>query len=195
MKLKRTAAKATFVGAMSIAAAGFGAGMAQADPRFPSPPPWPIPAPDNGPGANVAPPGNPAPPGLDYAPPPGHGGPMPLDAVAPMWAPPAPPPPFLGAVAAGRLEYGAQRLGRMVERRFPDAVTISTERSPCLRGATVLRSVPVQPRPHRCRAVARQYRFDDRLRVSGVNRSNGFLDGGNSRRCDGQRVHAHPEQQ
>lgn len=94
MKLKRTAAKATFVGAMSIAAAGFGAGMAQADPRFPSPPPWPIPAPDNGPGANVAPPGNPAPPGLDYAPPPGHGGPMPLDAVAPMWAPPAPPPPF-----------------------------------------------------------------------------------------------------
>ena len=31
MKLKRTAAKTTFVGAMSITAAGFDAGMAQAE--------------------------------------------------------------------------------------------------------------------------------------------------------------------
>ena len=187
MKLKRTAAKTTFVGAMSITAAGFDAGMAQADPRCPSPPPWPTPAPENG---GLAPPRNPA---LDYR--------LRVTAVRCRWMRSHPRGlrrhrrAFLGAVAAGRLEYGAQRLGRMVERRFPDAVTISTERSPCLRGATVLRSVPVQPRPHRCRAVARQYRFDDRLRVNGVNRSNGFLDGGNSRRCDGQRVHAHPEQQ
>ena len=63
MKLKRTAAKTTFVGAMSIAAAGFDAGMAQADPRCPSPPPWPTPALETGQGANVAPPRNPA---LDY---------------------------------------------------------------------------------------------------------------------------------
>ena len=32
--------------------------------------------------------------GLDYPPPPGHGGPMPQDAVTPMWAPPPPPPSF-----------------------------------------------------------------------------------------------------
>jgi len=94
MKLKRTAAKATLVGAMSIAAAGFGAGLAHADPPFPNPPPWPVPATDDGPGANVAAPGNPAPPGRDFAPPPGHSGPMPQDAVVPVWAPPAPPPPF-----------------------------------------------------------------------------------------------------
>ena len=63
MKLKRTAAKATLIGAMSIAKAGFGAGLAHADPPFPTPPPWPIPAPDDGPGANVGAPGNPLPPG------------------------------------------------------------------------------------------------------------------------------------
>jgi hypothetical protein len=91
MKLKRTAAKAALVGAMSIAAAGFGAGLAHADPPFPTPPPWPIPAPDYGPGANVGGPGNPYPPGQNYAPPPGHGGP---ESVAPMWAPSAPPPPY-----------------------------------------------------------------------------------------------------
>jgi hypothetical protein len=94
MKLKRTAAKATLVGALSIAAAGFGAGLAHADPPFPTPPPWPVPAPADGPGANAGAPGNPLPPGRDFMPPPGHGGPMPQDAVVPMWAPPAPPPPF-----------------------------------------------------------------------------------------------------
>ena len=83
MKRKRTAAKATLVGALSIAAVGFGAGLAHADPPVPTPPPWPVPAPDN-----------PLPPGRDFMPPPGHAGPMPQDAVAPMWAPPAPPPPF-----------------------------------------------------------------------------------------------------
>jgi hypothetical protein len=91
MKLKRTAAKATLVGALSIAAAGFGAGLAHADPPFPTPPPWPIPAPDDGPGVNVGAPGNPLPPGQGYLPPPGHAR---ADNVAPMWAPPAPPPPF-----------------------------------------------------------------------------------------------------
>ena len=62
MKLKRTAAKATLVGAMSIAAAGFGAGLAHADPPFP-PPPWPAPALDDGPGANVGEPGQSGAPG------------------------------------------------------------------------------------------------------------------------------------
>jgi hypothetical protein len=90
MKLKQTAAKATLVGALSIAAAGFGAGLAHADPPFPTPP-WPIPAPDDAPGANVGAPGNPLPPGQGYAAPPGHAGPA---NVAPMWAPPAPPPPY-----------------------------------------------------------------------------------------------------
>ena len=74
MKLKRTAAKATVVGALSIAAAGLGAGLAHADTPVPTPPPLP--------------------PGRIFTPPPGHGGPMPQDAVVPMWAPPAPPPPF-----------------------------------------------------------------------------------------------------
>ena len=62
MKLKRTATKATLMGAMSIAAAGFGAGLAHADPPFPTPPPWPVPSSVDEPGANVAAPGNPAPP-------------------------------------------------------------------------------------------------------------------------------------
>jgi hypothetical protein len=78
MKPTRTVAKATLVGAMSIAAAGLGAGLAHADPPFPPQPPWPIPAP----------------PGHDFQPPPGHGGPIPHDTVVPVWAPPAPPPPF-----------------------------------------------------------------------------------------------------
>jgi hypothetical protein len=85
MKFKSIAAKATLAGALSLAGAGFGAGLAHADPPFPPPPPWPIPAPDYGPGANVWGPGTPAPPG--------HGGPM-SNAAAPMWAPPAPPPPY-----------------------------------------------------------------------------------------------------
>ncbi len=76
MKLKRTTATAALVGAMSIASAGFGAGLANADPPGPPPPPWP------------------APPGRDFLPPPGHSGPLPRDAVVPVWAPPAPPPPF-----------------------------------------------------------------------------------------------------
>ena len=78
MKIERTAAKATLVGAVSIAAAGFLAGLAHADPPFPTPPP----VPGNGPGADKR------------MLPPGHDGPMPQDAVVPMWAPPAPPPPF-----------------------------------------------------------------------------------------------------
>jgi hypothetical protein len=74
MTLKRPVATATLVGAMSIAAAVLGAGSAHADPPFPAPP-RPVPAPD-------------------YTPPPGHSGPMPQDAVVPVWAPPAPPPPI-----------------------------------------------------------------------------------------------------
>jgi hypothetical protein len=93
MKRKRTAAKITLIGAMSIAAAGFGAGLAHADPPLPTPPPLPIPTPDDGPGAKVGAPGNPLPPGQGYMPPPGHTGPTPQDAVVPMWAPPAPSPP------------------------------------------------------------------------------------------------------
>src|SRR6476660_2059402 len=71
MKLKKTAVKATLVGAMGAAAVGLGAGVAQADP-FPAPPPWPVPAPDapgvsvEGPAASIAP---------------------------PVWAPPQPPSP------------------------------------------------------------------------------------------------------
>jgi hypothetical protein len=83
MKLKRTAAEAILIGAMGVAAAAFGTGLAHGDPLFPPPPPSP-------PGA----PGNPAPPGRGFVPPPGHDGPIPQDAVVPMWAPPAPPPPF-----------------------------------------------------------------------------------------------------
>ena len=193
MKLKRTAAKATLMGAMSIAAAGFGAGMAQADPRFPSRHRGRFRHRTNGPGGQRRAGNRTA--GTRLPPPPGHGGPMPQDAVAPMWAPPAPPPPFWAPWLPVVWNTELNALGRVVERRFPDAVTISTERSPCLRRATVLRSVPVQSRPHGCRAVAGEHRFDDPLRVNGVHRANGLLDGGNSRRCDGQRVHAHPEQQ
>jgi hypothetical protein len=89
MKLKKTAAKATLVGALSAAALGLGSGLAQADPPVP-PPPWPVPGPDFGPGVNVGAPGNPLPPGQGYLPPPGHQD----DLVVPVWAPPAPPPPF-----------------------------------------------------------------------------------------------------
>ena len=87
MKLKRTAAKTTFVGAMSIAAAVSTQGWhrlihgarVRHRGRFRHL--------TTGQGANVAPPGNPG----TRLPPPGHGGPMPLDAVAPTWAQPAPP--------------------------------------------------------------------------------------------------------
>ncbi len=87
MKLRKTAAKATVLGVMAIAAAGVGSGLANADPHKPLPP-WPIPGPDLGPGANVAGPGTPWPPG--------HGGPMPQSyrGDVPDWAPPAPPPPY-----------------------------------------------------------------------------------------------------
>lgn len=78
MKRRRLAARATLVGAMGITAAALGTGWAHADPSSPAPPPRPVPAP----------------PGRDFVPPPGHEGPMPEDAVVPMWAPPAPPPPF-----------------------------------------------------------------------------------------------------
>jgi hypothetical protein len=87
MKLKITAAKASLAGAIGVAAAGFGAGLTHADPPVP-PPPRPVPAPDDAPGANVGAPGR------DYLPPQGHSGPMPADAVVPVWAPPQPPPPF-----------------------------------------------------------------------------------------------------
>jgi hypothetical protein len=93
MKFKQSAAKITLIGAMSIAAAGFGTGLAHADPPFPTPPPWPVPAPDDRPGINASAPGNPLPPGQSYLPPPGHSGPTPQDAVVPLWAPPAPPSP------------------------------------------------------------------------------------------------------
>jgi hypothetical protein len=93
LHLKTTAAKAALAGALGVAAMGLGAGLAHAEPPLPPPPPWPVPAPDYGPGANYGARGNPLPPGQGYLPPPGHGGPTP-NAVAPLWAPPAPPPPY-----------------------------------------------------------------------------------------------------
>jgi hypothetical protein len=87
MNLRKTAAKSTLVGALSVAAVGLGTGLSQAEPPFPPPPPAPIPAPDYGPGANYWVPGTPLPPGQNYQPPPGHSAP-------PVWAPPPPPPPF-----------------------------------------------------------------------------------------------------
>ena len=64
MKLKKTAVKATLVGAMGAAAVGLGAGMAQADP-FPVPPVG-----VEGPGASIAPPAwaPPQPPPPSWAP-------------------------------------------------------------------------------------------------------------------------------
>ncbi|WP_101948927.1 hypothetical protein [Mycobacterium sp. 3519A] len=73
MKVQRAAARATVFGAVTIAVAG--AGIAHADPPVPTPP-------------------VPTPPSRDVVPPQGHDGPLPQDAVVPMWAPPAPPPPF-----------------------------------------------------------------------------------------------------
>jgi hypothetical protein len=46
MNLRKTAAKSTLVGALSVAAVGLGTGLSQAEPLFPPPPPPPIPAPD-----------------------------------------------------------------------------------------------------------------------------------------------------
>src|SRR5690349_11910496 len=73
MTVRHAAAKATLFGAVSIAAAG--AGIAHADPQVPTTP-------------------VPTPPSQNFVPPQGHDGPLPQDAVVPMWAPPAPPPPF-----------------------------------------------------------------------------------------------------
>jgi hypothetical protein len=86
----KTAAKTALAGALGFAAIGLGAGLAQAEPPFPPPPPPPIPGPDFGPGANVGAPGNPLPPGQGYLPP-GHRDDF---VVVPVWAPPAPPPPW-----------------------------------------------------------------------------------------------------
>jgi hypothetical protein len=82
MSYTKTAAKAALAGALGFAAIGLGTGLAQADPPVPPPAPWPVPAPDYGPGANVGAPGNPMPPGHRD------------DLVVPLWAPPAPPPPW-----------------------------------------------------------------------------------------------------
>ena len=76
MTLEPSTVTGAVVVALSIAATGFGAGSAHADPPIPSPTPAP------------------APPGRDVVSVPGHSGPMPPDAVVPVWAPPAPPPPF-----------------------------------------------------------------------------------------------------
>jgi hypothetical protein len=83
MKLSKIVAGLVVSGALGAAAVG--AGAASADPKWPSPP-WP----DPGPGVNVGAPGNPLPPGQNGFPPPGHRD----DFVVPVWAPPAPPPPY-----------------------------------------------------------------------------------------------------
>lgn len=75
-----TAAAALLCGALAL---GIGVGTASADPPPPAPPP--------GPGVNVGAPGNPLPPGQNGLPPPGHRDDY---GVVPMWAPPAPPPPY-----------------------------------------------------------------------------------------------------
>ena len=85
MKLRKMAAGAVVSGALGAAALGVGAGIVNADPKWPAPPPWPVP----GPGVNVGAPGNPFPPGHDGFPPPGHRD----DFVVPVWAPPKPLPP------------------------------------------------------------------------------------------------------
>lgn len=86
MKLNKTAAQATLVGAMGAAAVGLGMGVAQADPMFPAPPPppWPIPAPAD-PGVSVEGPSFDA-PGISVQ------GPD-ANIAPPVWAPPRPPSP------------------------------------------------------------------------------------------------------
>ncbi|MGZ4515131.1 MAG: hypothetical protein ACXVX6_01885 [Mycobacterium sp.] len=68
MKLNRIAAGAVMAGAITSAAFGIGAGLAQADPHGPNPP---VPG-CVGPGANCYGPGTPLPPGHHGFPPPGH---------------------------------------------------------------------------------------------------------------------------
>lgn len=87
MKLSRIAARAALLAALAAAALGVRADLASADPHDP---PWP--PVDPGPGVNAGWPGNPLPPGQGYVPPPGHRGGF--TGVAPMWAPPAPAPPW-----------------------------------------------------------------------------------------------------
>ena len=84
MKLKKTAAKATLVGAMGAAAVGLGAGLAQADPFPAPPPPWPVPAPADS-GVSVEGPSLNA-PGISVE------GPA-ASIAPPVWAPPQPPSP------------------------------------------------------------------------------------------------------
>ncbi|SOJ55441.1 hypothetical protein MSIMFB_02927 [Mycobacterium simulans] len=70
MKLKKVAASTAIAGGFAFGALGFGAGLAQADPYDPVPPPVPI-CP-GGPGVNCDGAGTPLPPGQRGAPPPGH---------------------------------------------------------------------------------------------------------------------------
>jgi hypothetical protein len=86
MNVKKTVVAAICAGALAGGALGIGSGVANGDPKWPSPPPWPVP----GPGVNVVAPGNPLPPGQHGLPPPGHRN----DFIVPVWAPPAPPPPY-----------------------------------------------------------------------------------------------------
>ncbi|BBX03698.1 hypothetical protein BST36_25855 [Mycolicibacterium moriokaense] len=86
MNVKKRVVTAICAGALAGAALGIGSGVANAGPKWPGPPPpWPVP----GPGANFGGPGNPLPPGHGGLPPPGH-----RNYVVPVWAPPAPPPPY-----------------------------------------------------------------------------------------------------
>lgn len=70
MTLKKVFAGAAMAGGFASAALGVGAGLAQADPNIPNPPPVPICT--GGPGVNCNGPGTPLPPGQRGAPPPGH---------------------------------------------------------------------------------------------------------------------------
>ena len=103
MQFKKTAVKATLVGAMGTAALGLGAGLAQADPMFPAPPPpWPAPAPAD-PGVNLQGPSLNA-PGISAK------GPD-MNVAPPVWAPPRPPSPPWAPMQPVAWDAGAQAWG------------------------------------------------------------------------------------
>jgi hypothetical protein len=104
MKLKKTAAKATLVGSMGAAALGLGAGLAQADPMYPSPPPPWMPAEQgSAPGVSVNGPSLNA-PGISVQ------GPS-AGVTPPVWAPPAPPSPPWAPTLPVQWDAGAQAWG------------------------------------------------------------------------------------
>lgn len=105
MQFKKTAVKATLVGAMGAAALGLGAGLAPADPMYPSPPPWiPMPAEaGTAPGVSVNGPSLNA-PGISAQ------GPD-VNVAPPVWAPPRPPSPPWAPTLPVAWDAGTQAWG------------------------------------------------------------------------------------